>query len=85
MEDADGNPKAGETLELMKKELKRLKVVDNREEPIKKGIETNYVDEYFQIEYYERCRLKSKGRRYFRVNEKGIKENESSGKQRGTF
>ena len=45
LEDADGNPRAGETLELMKKELKRMKVVENREEPFKKGIATNYVDE----------------------------------------
>ena len=29
----------------MKKELKRIKVAENREEPFKKGIETNYVDE----------------------------------------
>ena len=29
----------------MKKELKRMKVAENREEPFKKGIETNYVDE----------------------------------------
>merc|ERR1711895_232577 len=33
LEDADGNPKAGETLELMKKDLKRIKVAENREEP----------------------------------------------------
>ena len=44
-EDADGNPKAGETLELMKKDLKRMKVAENREEPFKKSIATNYVDE----------------------------------------
>merc|ERR1711895_126566 len=31
LEDADGNPRAGDTLELMKKELKRMKVVENRE------------------------------------------------------
>ena len=30
LEDADGNPREGDTLELMKKELKRLKVVENR-------------------------------------------------------
>ena len=30
LEDADGNPKAGETLELMKKELKRMKFAENR-------------------------------------------------------
>ena len=33
LEDADGNPKAGQTMETMKKELKRLKIVENREEP----------------------------------------------------
>ena len=45
LEDADGNPKAGQTLLLMKKELKRIKVVENKEEPFKKGIATNYIDE----------------------------------------
>ena len=44
LEDADGNPKQGETLELMKKELKRMKVAENREEPFKNNITTNYVD-----------------------------------------
>ena len=44
LEDADGNPRAGEILELMKKELKRIKVVENREKPFKKGIATNYFD-----------------------------------------
>ena len=33
LEDADGNPKAGNTTENMKKELKRLKIAENREEP----------------------------------------------------
>ena len=33
LEDADGNPKAGDTTDTMKKELKRLKIVENREEP----------------------------------------------------
>lgn len=45
LEDADGKPKEGETLELMKEELKRTKVAENRDEPFKKGIETNYLDE----------------------------------------
>ena len=45
MEDADENPRAGDTLELMKNKLKRTNVKENREEPFKKGIETNYVDE----------------------------------------
>ena len=33
LKDVDGNPKAGETMENMKKELKRLKVIENRESP----------------------------------------------------
>ena len=33
LEDTEGNPKEGETTEAMKKELKRLKIVENREEP----------------------------------------------------
>ena len=33
LEDANGNPKAGETTDAMKRELKRLKIVDHREEP----------------------------------------------------
>ena len=37
---ADGNPKTGDTLELIKKEFKRMKVAENREEPFKKGMET---------------------------------------------
>ena len=37
LEDKDGNPKEGEILEQMKKELKRMKVVENREEPFRKG------------------------------------------------
>ena len=45
MEDADENLKEGETLELMKKELKRMKGGENREEPFKKDIVTNYIDE----------------------------------------
>ena len=44
LEDADGNPKDGETLELMKNELKRMKVAENREEPFKKDLATNYVE-----------------------------------------
>ena len=45
LEDADGNLKAEETLKLMKKEMKRMKVVENREELFKKDIATNFVDE----------------------------------------
>ena len=35
LEDEDGNPRDGDRLEVMKKELKRMKVVENREEPFK--------------------------------------------------
>ena len=35
LEDEDGNPRDGDRLEVMKKELKRMKVVENREEPLK--------------------------------------------------
>ena len=47
LEDADGNPKTGENLELMKKELKGMKVAENREEPFKKkeGTTTNYLED----------------------------------------
>ena len=33
LEDTEGNPKPGDTTEAMRKELKRLKIVENREEP----------------------------------------------------
>ena len=45
LEDTDGNPKEGDILDMMKKELKRMKVAENREEPFKKGIVTNYLAE----------------------------------------
>ena len=35
LEDVDGNPREGETLELMKKELRKMKVAENKE-PFKK-------------------------------------------------
>ena len=39
----DGNPKVGDTMEDMKKELKRLKVAENQEEPFKKETKTFYT------------------------------------------
>ena len=33
IEDIDGNPRAEDTFEMLKKELKRMKVVENCEEP----------------------------------------------------
>merc|ERR1711984_50907 len=47
LEESDGRPKRGNTAELMKRELKRLKVAENREEPFapfsNKDTITNYV------------------------------------------
>ena len=40
IEDVDGNPKAGDTLELMKKELKKMKVAEYREEHFRKEKKT---------------------------------------------
>ena len=45
LDDANGNPKEGNILDMMKKELKRMKVAENREELFKKGIATNYLAE----------------------------------------
>ena len=43
LETRDGNPKEGETMEEMKKELKRLKVIKNREEPFTKETRAFYT------------------------------------------
>ena len=44
LEDKDGKPKPGDTTEQMKKELKRLKIVDHRDEPFaNKDTITHYV------------------------------------------
>merc|ERR1712090_37736 len=44
LEESDGKPKRGDTTNLMKRELKRLKVAENREEPFSnRDTITNYV------------------------------------------
>ena len=43
IEDVNGNSKEGDTLEMLKKELRRMKVVENREEPFKNENTTYYV------------------------------------------
>ena len=43
LETREGKPKEGETMVEMKKELKRLKVVENREEPFSKETQTFYT------------------------------------------
>ena len=83
MEEPDGQPKKGDTRELMKRELKRLKVVDNREEPFAplstKETHTNYVKNYNRSRIDDwRSRLQSRGYRrsesrpgYFRTASRG--------------
>ena len=43
IEDVNGNPKAGDTLELMKKNMRKMKLPDNFEELFKKENTTYYV------------------------------------------
>ena len=43
LEDVEGNPKDGDTMEAMKKELKRLKIAENREEPFAKETKMYYT------------------------------------------
>ena len=42
IEDVNSNPKAGNTIVLMNKELRKMKVVENWEEPFKKESKTYY-------------------------------------------
>ena len=42
IEDMNGNQRAGDTLEMMKKELRKIRVVENREESFKKDNKTYY-------------------------------------------
>ena len=41
--DINSEPKAGDTMELMKKELRKIKVAENHEEPFVKEIKTHYT------------------------------------------
>ena len=43
LEDADGNPKPGNTMEAMKKELKKLKLAQNHEKHFAKETKTFYT------------------------------------------
>ena len=43
IEDVNGEPKVGDTLEMLKKELRRMKVVENREELFGKDTTSYYV------------------------------------------
>ena len=43
IDDVNGSPKVGNTIELMKKELRKMKIVENHKEPLKKESKTYYV------------------------------------------
>ena len=68
-------------------ELKKIRLAENLEyamglqflERLEKSSKVNTVEKKM-FRYFGRCRWKPKGRRYFRVNEKGTKENEGSRK-----
>ena len=42
IEDVYGNPKDGDTIQLIKRELRKMKVVENCKEPFKKDTKTYY-------------------------------------------
>ena len=62
LEDVDGNLKEGEMLEFMKKELRKMKVAENREEPFKKKESTAYYQE--NTTYYVQNTDHNRSRRY---------------------
>jgi len=73
LEDADGNPKPGDTTEIMKKELKRLKIVENREEPFaNKETKTYYTRNDDNRSRYDNWRknIRSDGYRRSETNPK---------------
>merc|ERR1712055_789753 len=83
LEEPDGQPRRGDTRELMIRELKRLKVADNRDEPFAphstRETPTNYVtnDNRSRIDDW-RSRLQSRGYKrsesrpgYFRTASRG--------------
>ena len=43
IEDVNGNPKVGDTLEMMKKELRKMKVIEKRDEPFKKKSKAYFI------------------------------------------
>merc|ERR1712115_92879 len=96
IEDVKGNPKAGETLEMMKKELRMMKVVENRDEPFKKESEAYFGRVGNNRSRYDDWRNDIKSRGYvrsdshpnlFRTQSKSNYVNDSSmfGRQNSNF
>ena len=72
LEDQDGKPKAGDTTEQMKRELKRLKIVDHRDEPFaNRDTTTHYVRDDDRSRYDNwRNKIQSEGFRRSESNPK---------------
>merc|ERR1712074_18375 len=72
LEDQDGKPKAGDTTEQMKRELKRLKIVDHRDEPFaNRDTTTHYVRDNDRSRYDNwRNKIQSEGFRRSESNPK---------------
>merc|ERR1712105_88144 len=72
LEDQDGKPKNGDTTELMRRELKRLKIVDHREEPFAdRDTVTHYVRDDDRSRYNNwRNQIQSEGFRRSESNPK---------------
>ena len=65
LEDPEGNPRPGDTTEGMKRELKRLKIIDHREEPFaNKESLTNYVRNDENRSQYDDWRKKIRSEGY---------------------
>lgn len=71
IEDVEVNPKAGDTLNLMKKKLRKMKVSVNREEPFKKEEKKFYVkdDNKARLDKWRNC-MRAKGFVRFESNPK---------------
>lgn len=68
IEDVNGNPKAGYTLELMKNELRKITVVKNREEPFKKENRAYFVRDENNRSQYDDWRKDLSSRGYVRLD-----------------
>ena len=65
-EDVNGNPKVGDTLEMMKKELRKMKVVGNRDEPVKKESKGYSVRDQNNRSRYDDWRRDIRSKEYIR-------------------
>ena len=63
IEDVNGNTKARDSLEMMQKELRKMKVIENRDEPFKKESKAYFVRDENNRSRYDDWRkdMRSKG------------------------